>query len=74
MIKPASILLAVASLTACDRAVSTATPAKMSGEQLSTEMQRCKALGLQAYDDRSCKAAQQESNDRFLGKSKEPAS
>lgn len=74
MIRAASLLFVLASLGACDRASTVSAPAKMSGAQLSTEMERCKGLGLKAYDDPGCKAAQQESNDRFLGKSKEPGS
>jgi conjugative transfer region protein TrbK len=45
---------------------------EMTGEELNAEQQRCKALGLKVYEDKACRAAQQESNDRFLGKSKAP--
>lgn len=65
--------LALMSLSACERSTSKPSPKQMSGVDLSAELRRCKELGLKAYDDPSCKRAQQESNDRFLGKSPEPS-
>jgi conjugative transfer region protein TrbK len=65
---------ALLALTACDRAAAPKQASEMTPANLSTELQRCKELGLKAYDDPKCKAAQQESNDRFLGTSKGPGS
>jgi conjugative transfer region protein TrbK len=64
---------AVTILSACNRAEpAKAAPAAMSSTQLSTELERCKQLGLKVYDDAACQAAQQERNDRFFKKSTEP--
>lgn len=63
----------VALLSACGRAEPTkAPPAAMSAPQLSSELERCKQLGLKVYDDAACQAAQRERNDRFFKKSTEP--
>jgi hypothetical protein len=73
------LILSVASTVAvllaagCDGTPAAQASKDMSAPQLETELERCKELGLKAYDDAGCKQAQQESNDRFLGKSKEPA-
>ena len=60
-------------LAGCDRPAPKPDPRTMKGVDLQTELRRCKELGLKAYDDADCKRAQQESNDRFLGKSSEPS-
>jgi conjugative transfer region protein TrbK len=69
----AASFVAVLLAAGCDRTPAAQAPKEMSAPQLKTELERCKELGLKAYDDAGCKQAQQESNDRFLGKSKEPA-
>lgn len=61
-------------LSACSKGAGKPPPQQMSGTDLTSELRRCKELGLKAYDDPSCKQAQRESNDRFLGKSKGPGS
>jgi len=61
---------ALASLSACSQETAKA-PAAMSSADLTTELERCKQLGLKVYDDAACQAAQKERNDRFF-KKKEP--
>ena len=74
MIRLSLALSAVALiLSSCDRPASKPDPRTMKGPDLQSELRRCKELGLQAYEDTGCKRAQQESNDRFLGKSSEPS-
>lgn len=73
LILSAASTVALLLAAGCDRTPAAQAPKEMSTPQLKTELERCKELGLQAYDDAGCKEAQQESNDRFLGKSKEPA-
>lgn len=71
-------ILAATSAAAVLAGCSPAAPAKaakdMTGEELKTELQRCKELGLKVYDDKACQAAQEESSARFFGRSKEPGS
>lgn len=68
-----SCLSAAAGLSACDR-VEPAKPAPptMSSTELSTELDRCKQLGMKVYDDAACQAAQKEDRARFLGTNKGP--
>ena len=62
-----------AALSACDRVEpAKPKPAAMSSTELSTELDRCKQLGMKVYDDAACQAAQRERNDRFFKKSTEP--
>jgi len=70
----ATVTVAFLALTACDRVAAPKQASEMTPVTLSSELRRCKELGLKAYDDPKCKAAQQESNDRFLGTSKGPGS
>ena len=65
-----AVVSAALVLSACSKAASSAEPKSMTGAQLSDETRRCRDLGLKAYDDPSCKRAQQESNDRFYGTGK----
>jgi conjugative transfer region protein TrbK len=66
-------LVAVASLSACDRQQAAKTQsAAMSSSNLDAELERCKQLGLKVYEDAACQAAQKEDRARFLGSSKEP--
>jgi conjugative transfer region protein TrbK len=68
-----SCLSAATALSACGRVEpAKPAPAAMSSGQLSTELERCKQLGLKVYDDAACQAAQRERNDRFFKKSTEP--
>lgn len=68
-----SCLSAAAALSACDRVEpAKPKPAAMSSTELSTELDRCKQLGMKVYDDAACQAAQRERNDRFFKKSTEP--
>jgi len=68
-----SCLSAAAGLSACDRVEpAKPAPAAMSSTELSTELDRCKQLGMKVYDDAACQAAQRERNNRFFKKSKEP--
>lgn len=46
-------------------------PAAASTTSLSTELDRCRALGAAAQDDRLCRAAWRTSRERFLGVSGE---
>lgn len=73
LILAAASTVALSLAAGCDRDPSAQAPKEMSAPQLKTALERCKELGLKAYDDAGCKQAQQESNDRFLGKSREPA-
>lgn len=61
-----------ASLAGCGQQAPAPSPKHMSGTELAAERDRCRALGLKAYEDPGCKAAQQEREDRFLRKSGEP--
>ena len=64
---------AITILSACNRAEpAKAASAAMSSTQLSTELERCKQLGLKVYDDAACQAAQKEDRARFLGTNKGP--
>lgn len=68
-----SCLSAVAGLSACDRVEpAKSAPAAMSSTELSTELDRCKQLGMKVYDDAACQAAQKEDRARFLGTNKGP--
>lgn len=73
LILSAASTVAVLLVAGCDRTPPAQAPKEMTAPQLKTELERCKELGLKAYEDAGCKHAQQESNDRFLGKGKEPA-
>ena len=67
-----ALAAALMALAGCGDAPAKADPKSMTGQQLEAELQRCSKLGLKAREDDACRAAQQESNDRFLGKSKAP--
>jgi conjugative transfer region protein TrbK len=64
-------LTACATMAACSRQGVAENAKAMSAPTLSAELERCKELGLKSYDDASCRAAQQESNDRFYGRKRE---
>jgi conjugative transfer region protein TrbK len=64
-------LAALTSISACSRQGGAESAKAMSAPALSDELQRCKQLGLKSYDDAACRAAQQESNDRFYGRKRE---
>ena len=64
-------LAACATMSACSRQSAAEDAKAMSAPALSSELQRCKQLGLKSYDDAGCRAAQQESNDRFYGRKRE---
>ena len=66
--------VAVLALSGCGERQAAADAKQMNGQQLASERDRCRDLGLKAYDDPACKAAQQERQDRFLGKTKGPGS
>jgi conjugative transfer region protein TrbK len=62
---------ACAAMVACSRQGAAEGAKAMSAPALSSELERCKQLGLKSYDDAGCRAAQQESNDRFYGRKRE---
>jgi conjugative transfer region protein TrbK len=64
-------LVGCAALTSCGRGAASETAKAMTAPTLSAELARCKQLGLKSYDDAGCRAAQQESNDRFYGRKRE---
>lgn len=63
---------AILALAGCDQRPTKPPPAAMSAADLASELQRCKALGLDSYKDPACEAAKKEDRSRFLGKSKAP--
>jgi conjugative transfer region protein TrbK len=66
-LSPIAFVAAALALCACSKAPAQADPKAMTGQQLSQETDRCRGLGLKAYDDPSCNQAEKESNDRFYG-------
>ena len=64
-------LVACAAMAGCGRQGAAENAKAMAAPALSSELQRCKQLGLKSYDDPGCRAAQQESNDRFYGRKRE---
>ena len=65
-------LLALAvCLEGCKPAVPAASGAGLSEERLGAELRRCRDLGLKAYDDPTCRAAQAERTRRFFAKPSE---
>lgn len=69
---PLKILAAacVLGLIGCSPAAPAKNAKDMSGEELQVEQQRCKELGLNAYEDKACGAAKDEQWDRFMGNDK----
>lgn len=54
----------------CSRPGAADDPKTMDAPSLSSELKRCRDLGLKSYEDANCKAAIQENRERFLGKSR----